>query len=169
MDAAMKKTIFFALIAMAGVFFSARWFTQAMLAPPVAESAVADPTHLRIGAEFLDRLDGGHYTQALELLAPALRQSLDEARLKQVWEGLPEQFGERRARDALRGEAIKGTPLVTARLQYGSTALDARITINADGLVEDFRLVPAQMPASTSAPASSTLRGEQEAATRGAA
>lgn len=169
MDATMKKTVFFALVAMAGVFFSARWFTQAMLAPPVAESAVADPAHLRIGTEFLDRLDRGDYTQALELLASPLRQSLDEARLKQVWEGLPAQYGERRSRDALRGEAVKGKPLVTARLQYGSIALDARITINAEGLIEDFRLVPAQMPASTTAPHSSIQHSRMDHRVRGLA
>lgn len=131
------------LVSMVGVFFSARWLVQTLITPPPAQSAQADPTHVRIGETFLDHLDTGRYDEALAMTAPAVREALANGKLQEVWETLPKRLGARKSRSALRGEMVAETPVVTSTLAFNMMALDARIVIQADGQISGFRLVPA--------------------------
>ncbi len=141
---------------LAGAFFSARWLMQALLVPPPAQSAQADPAQVRIGDAFLDHLDAGRYDEALAMTTPKVQEALADGKLQEIWETLPRQLGQRKSRSALRGEIVADTPLVTSTLVFGLMALDARIVVEADGLISGFRLVPAAAPASEPAPLEST-------------
>ncbi len=133
-----------ALGSLVGVYFSARWFFETLLLPPPAQSAQAEPEHLRIGEAFLDELDAGRYEQALERTSPEVREALAGGKLKEIWEALPNQLGARQSRSPLRGERVGDTPVVTSTLVFGLASLDARIAVQADGRIGGFRLVPAQ-------------------------
>lgn len=122
------------------------------LLPPAATPAVADPTQAQRADAFLDLLDAGRYDEALAMGSPRLREALAGGKLQKVWETLPQQLGARQARGPIRGEAIDGHPILTSSLRFGLTALDARIMFDADGLIDGFRLVPAQAPATPATP-----------------
>lgn len=130
------------------------------LLPPAATPAAADPAQARRAEAFLDLLDAGRYDEALAMGSPRLREALAGGKLQKVWETLPQQLGARQARGPVRGEAIDGHPILTASLQFGLTALDARIGFDADGLIDGFRLVPAQTPTTPAAPVSTERYAE---------
>lgn len=134
------------VVLLAGAFFSARWLIQTLIVPPPAQSATADPAHLRIGEAFLDHLDAGRYDQALAMTTPEVQEGLANGKLQEVWEALPKQLGARQSRSALRGEIVAGTPVVTSTLAFGMMALDARIVVQTDGRISGFRVVPAAAP-----------------------
>ncbi len=162
----MNRKLVVALLAvgsLVGVYFSAVWLFETLLLPP-AQSAPADPEHLRIGEAFLDDLDAGRYEEALARGTPQLQEALAAGKLKEVWEALPAQLGARASRSALRGEVVSGTPVVTSTLSFGLAALDARIAVGPDGRISGFRLVPAAdgTPAVPPAPASSERFTEAE-------
>lgn len=144
------------VVLLAGAFFSARWLMQTLLAPPPAQSAQADPAHVRIGETFLDHLDAGRYDDALEMGTPRVREALAGGKLQEIWEALPKQLGERKSRSALRGEIVGDVPVVTSTLSFGLLALDARIVIEPDGSISGFRLVPAAASAAEPATMEST-------------
>ena len=140
------------VVLLAGAFFSARWLMQALLVPPPAQSAPADPAHVRIGDTFLDHLDAGRYDAALAMTTPKVQEALANGKLQEIWETLPSKLGARKSRGPLRGEVVGETPVVTSTLAFGLLALDARIVVEADGLISGFRLVPAAASASEPAP-----------------
>lgn len=140
------------VVLLAGAFFSARWLIQTLIVPPPAQSATADPAHLRIGEVFLDHLDAGRYDEALAMTTPKVQESLANGKLQEVWEALPKQLGARKSRSALRGEIVTDTPVVTSTLAFGMLALDARIVVEADGRISGFRVVPAAAPVAEPAP-----------------
>lgn len=144
----MRRIHVFLLVAvcLVGVFFSARWLMQGVLAPPPAVAAEANPDHLRFGNAFLDDLDAGRYEDALARTTDEVQAGLADGKLQKIWEALPEQLGARKTRTPLRGESIKGAPVVTSTLVFGLMALDARIVVDADGKISGFRLVPGSMP-----------------------
>jgi len=153
----MRRIHVFLLVAvcLVGVFFSARWLMLGVLAPPPAVAADADPDHLRIGNAFLDDLDAGRYQEALARTTVEVQAGLADGKLQKIWEALPEQLGARKTRTPLRGESIKGAPVVTSTLVFGLMALDARIVVDEDGRISGFWLVPGTMPAEPSEPLSS--------------
>ncbi|HRN60020.1 MAG TPA: hypothetical protein PLI44_07260, partial [Chiayiivirga sp.] len=137
----MNRKLVIAVLAIGsliGVYFSAVWLFETLLLPP-AQSALADPEHLRIGEAFLDDLDAGRFEDALARGTPELQEALAGGKLKEVWEALPAQLGARASRSALRGESVSGTPVVTSTLTFGLVALDARIAVGPDGRISGFR------------------------------
>ncbi|MCX7556655.1 alpha/beta fold hydrolase [Xanthomonadaceae bacterium JHOS43] len=131
------------IVLLAGAFFSARWLMQSLLVPSPAQSAPADPAHLRIGESFLDHLDAGRYDAALAMTTHRVREALAGGKLQEVWEALPKQLGTRQSRTPLRGELVGETPTVTSTLTFGLLALDARIVVTPEGAISGFRIVPA--------------------------
>ena len=151
----MNRKLVIAVLAIGsliGVYFSAVWLFETLLLPP-AQSAQADPEHLRIGDAFLDDLDAGRFDEALARGTPELQEALAQGRLKEIWEALPTQLGARQSRSPLRGEIVSGTPVVTSTLAFGLVALDARIAVGPEGRIGGFRLVPAAAGASAASPA----------------
>ena len=143
---------------LAGAFFSARWLIQTLIVPPPAQSAQADPAHVRIGETFLDHLDAGRYDEALAMTTPKVQEALANGKLQEVWEALPKQLGARKSRSALRGEIVADTPVVTSTLAFGMLALDARIVVEPDGQISGFRVVPAASAAAEPAPLENNTR-----------
>lgn len=150
----MRKIHVFLIVAvcMVGVFFSARWLVQSLMAPPPAVSTEANPHDLRIGETFLDHLDAGQFDQALAMTTTQVQDALAGDTLEKIWTGLPTQLGARKSRSPLRGEEVAGTPVVTSTLVFGLAALDARIAVDNQGKIAGFRLVPAAMPESVPQP-----------------
>lgn len=151
----MNRKLVIAVLAIGsliGVYFSAVWLFETLLLPP-AQSARADPEHLRIGEAFLDDLDAGRFEDALKRGTPELQEALAQGKLKEIWEALPIQLGSRQSRSPLRGETVSGTPVVTSTLTFGLVALDARIAVGPDGRIGGFRLVPSKGGAPPAAPA----------------
>ncbi len=118
--------------------------------PPNGQAANLDPTQQKLASQFLDRLDAGHYDEALTMGTPTLRQGLANGKLKQAWEALPAQLGERQLRGKPRGETIEGNAVVSSRLQFALIALDARVVFDTSNAISGFWIVPAgNTPAAT--------------------
>lgn len=137
----------FVLLALV-VGFSWTQVSAQPMAPAGASGDVADP---QLAASFLDLLDAGRYDEALQMTTAAVQQALAHGKLRQVWEGLPVQFGARRSRAAPRSERVEGQPVVAIALDYGGTLLDARIVFDTQQRIQGFRLVPAAVPARAAA------------------
>jgi uncharacterized protein len=155
-----KRSMPWILLVVAALLVGGGALLLRQLLPPAAAPATADPAQARKAEAFLDLLDAGRYDEALAMGTPRLRDALADGKLQKVWETLPRQLGERRARGPIRGETVDGQPILTASLQFGLTALDARIAFDADGLIGGFRLVPAQTSATPAAPVSTERYAE---------
>jgi uncharacterized protein len=127
-------------------------FLVRQLTPPPATEAALDPTAAEIAVEFLDHLDAGRYDDAHAMFAPAVAAALDTDKLADLWSTLPGQLGPLQQRSAPRGEKIGEHPVTTVTLQFEHFALDARISVDAELLIDGFRLVPAQPVARAPAP-----------------
>ncbi len=136
-----------------------RW----LVLPAPAATAALDPAHARIAIDFLDRLDRKSYDDALAMLEPKAREALSSGKLQEVWEALPAQLGGAPTRGPARGESVGGRPIVTFRLDYPTMPLDARVAVDAAGLIDGFRVVPAAA-APAPPPASDAAYTERELA-----
>jgi dienelactone hydrolase len=130
------------VVAIAVIAAAGLWLRDRLL--PQAEPAPLDPAQAAIAERFLGRIESGDYAAAVAMLAPAIRDKLPEAELRQLWETLPQQLGGAARRGPPRGESVGGQPVVTYRLDFPATPLDARVAIDAEGAIVGFRLVPAQ-------------------------
>lgn len=142
----MKK-ILLAIVLVVALVAAGGWYVVTRVLLPPATAAQLDPDHARIATTFLDHLDAGRFDEALAMMDARARAELGQGKLEEVWTVLPKQLGGRKSRGAQRGEAVNGHPVVTSTFEFGYASLDARISIDADGLVDGFRLVPAQTPA----------------------
>lgn len=140
----MKRWVVIALVL---ALVAGAGYAWMRLVPPTASPATADPQQARRAEAFLDLLDQGRYDEALAMGQPALREALAGGKLREVWETLPKQLGERRTRSPVRGETVGGRPVLTSTLQFALVALDARVVLEPDGQISGFRLVPAQQAA----------------------
>lgn len=141
----MNKTvkIVLAVLALAALVAGGGWMALQKLLPPPASAAEMDPKHRDLAISFLDALDAGDYARAEAMLAPKAREALSGGKLEEVWTVLPKQVGARESRSAPRGEQVGGARVVTVTYKHALLALDARIHVDADGLIDGFRIVPA--------------------------
>lgn len=151
------------LVALGG---AAAFAAKIWLLPPAAASATLDSAHADKAAALLRHLDAGEYDAALALFDDKAREALGGGKLAEVWEALPKQLGARSALIGPRGESIAGRPIVTYRMEFPAMALDARISVDAEGRIDGFRVVPAQaLPAAP--PAADAPYTEREFAVAG--
>ncbi len=141
----MNRTLKIALavLALAALLVGAGWMAVQKLLPPPASAAEMDPTHRDLAISFLDALDAGEYARAEAMLAPKAREALSGGKLEEVWTMLPKQVGARESRSPPRGEQVGESRLVTITYKHALLALDARIHVDAEGLIDGFRIVPA--------------------------
>jgi dienelactone hydrolase len=149
----MKRVLLIVLVITA-IIGVGGWYLVQKLMPPKASTAALDPAQATLANAFLDLLDAHRYDEALAMATSQMREGLGGGKLKDTWEALPKQLGERQSRGALRGESIDGRPIITSALAFPMLALDARITFDANNLIAGFRLVPAQAPTLAHAPES---------------
>ncbi|HKL51165.1 MAG TPA: alpha/beta fold hydrolase [Wenzhouxiangellaceae bacterium] len=105
---------------------------------------------------FMDALERADFTAAHAMFDQAASEQLSAPELERVWQSLPAQLGPYRARGPARAESTSGPDATVFRLEFENMALDARVTIDDQGRVSGFRLVPAA-PASDRAAAGSAL------------
>lgn len=140
----------FALVGGAAIvlFF---WLAR-QLTPPAAAQAALDPVQARIATRFIEHLEAGRYGEAHAMFAPAAASAIDIDQLQSIWQALPQQLGGTPVRGPARGERIGDDPITTFELSFPKAALDARIGTDDAGLIDGFRLVPAQAPAAAPPP-----------------
>lgn len=131
---------------------------------PTATAAPLDLAHAATATQFLDRLDRGEYDAAHAMLAPAAREKLTRADLEKVWTGLPEQLGKSAGREGPRGESVNGRPVVTYTLKFANMSLDARISVDAQAMIDGFRLVPSSQASPAPPPAGDAPYSERDIA-----
>jgi uncharacterized protein len=130
------------------------------MVPPPAEAAPLDAGQAAIAERFLDHLDGGRYSDAHAMFAPAAASAVSVEQLEEIWTGLPKTLGERVSRSAPRGEVIASRNSTTVTLSFAAMALDARISTDDAQRIDGFRLVPARAAASTVAPPAGIVERE---------
>ena len=164
----MNRIVLILMLALAALA-GGGWYIWRQFNPEPAQAAELDPRHAEIATRFLDHLDAGAYAAALELANARMREALPDSELRTVWETLPRQLGPRQSRSALRGEQIGDTRVATTTLTFAPLALDARIAVDADGLVSGFRLLPAaKTTSSEAAPLASSAHWSERAIQIGA-
>ncbi len=123
-----------------------------LMFPAAAQAATATLDQAQQAEAFIELLEQGEFDQATEMFGTSMRSALPAAKLREVWEGLPEQLGPLHGRGSTRGETVGDTDLLSIPLAFEKLTLEARIAFGDDGLMSGFRLVPAQ-----SAPASAPV------------
>jgi len=118
------------------------WWLYRQL-PPTATPMALDPIKAVRAELLLSAIEQGRYDDAQALFGPQMRQALSAAELKALWEALPMQLGGPPKIDPARGELIGDTPVVSYRLNFPSTALDLRVAVDDNGLINGLRIVPA--------------------------
>ncbi|MBN8482930.1 MAG: alpha/beta fold hydrolase, partial [Xanthomonadales bacterium] len=151
------RNVLLAVVALTALVGGAGWYVVQKLLPPASVPAVADPAQAELAARFLDLLDARRYDEALAMATPRVQEGLAGGKLAEIWETLPKQLGERKARSAVRGESVNGKPIIAATLSFAMLPLDARITFDSERRIAGFWIVPAK---STSAAAAEPERGE---------
>lgn len=157
----MKKTLLIIVLVLAVVAVGG-WFVVTRVLLPPATAASLDAGHARLAETFLDHLDAGRFDEALAMMDAGAQTELGQGKLAEVWTMLPKQLGGRKSRGPQRGEAVNGHPVVTSTFEFGYASLDARISVDADGRIDGFRLVPAQAPAAPATMTSNERFAESE-------
>lgn len=104
-----------------------------------------------IEERFIEALEQAEFDAAHAMFAPDVAAALTAEQLGAVWSGLERQVGDYRGRGPARSERIDGRPTTVFRLDFGAAAFDARISVDAAGRIDGFRLVPAAVEAAPSA------------------
>ncbi|GAB4176984.1 MAG: alpha/beta fold hydrolase [Wenzhouxiangellaceae bacterium] len=120
-----------------------RWLLSITLIWVVTGSAMADPKALDIAEAFLSSVEQGQMAQAHAMFDDTAASALSADRLAAVWSQLADQLGGYRGRGPWRVEQLAGRAVYVTRLEFAQAALDARISIDAVGRVDGFRIVPA--------------------------
>ena len=156
----MKKILLIIAVALV-VAAAGGWYAMTRLLPP-ATAADLDPGQARVADTFLDHLDAGRFDEALLMMDARAQAELGQGKLAEIWTTLPKQLGGRKSRSPQRGEAVNGHPVVTSTFEFGYATLDARISFDAQGLIDGFRLVPALAPAAPATMTSNERFAESE-------
>jgi alpha-beta hydrolase superfamily lysophospholipase len=127
-------------------------------AAPVADVTAADP--LVIANAFLDQLDAGDFAAAEARFTAQMASAVPAAKLKAVWESLPQQTGPAKGRGEARLAEHDGMHVVVIPLHHEKAELLAQIVIDADGRIAGFFVQPAPPPPAA-APASDAAFTEQ--------
>jgi dipeptidyl aminopeptidase/acylaminoacyl peptidase len=98
---------------------------------------------------FIEALERADFDAAHAMFAPQVARAMTAEQLQVVWSGLERQLGEYAGRGPARPETLAGRPMTVFRLEFGAVALDARVSVDAEGRVDGFRLVPAAAAAAT--------------------
>lgn len=102
-----------------------------------AAQAVTGPAEV-----FIESLEQGRFELAHALFTEEVAAALPAEQLGQIWQNLPVQLGEYQGRGVARIERIEDRSMTVYRLEFESMALDARISLRADGGIDGFRLIP---------------------------
>ncbi len=113
--------------------------------PPAADIASSDP--LVIAAGFLDQLDAGDFAAAETRFTAQMASAVPAAKLKAVWDSLPQQAGAAKGRGDARIADHDGMRVVIIPLHYENAGLLAQIAIDTDGRIAGFLVQPAPPPA----------------------
>ncbi|MGV8941219.1 MAG: alpha/beta fold hydrolase [Lysobacter sp.] len=127
-------------------------------ASPVTDVATSDP--LVIATGFLDQLDAGDFAAAEARFTAQMASAVPAAKLKAVWDSLPQQAGAAKGRGEARIADHDGMRVVTIPLHYENAGLLAQIAIDAAGRIAGFLVQPAPPPPAA-APASDAGFTEQ--------
>ena len=138
------KRVWTVIVTLTLLFGGAGWYLVQKLLPAAAEPAALDPVRGALADRFLNHLDAGRYEDALAMTTPRMREGLGGGKLASTWEALPKQLGSRTARGDMRGEAVEGQSIVSAKLAFPLLALDARITFDEGNAISGFWIVPSR-------------------------
>ena len=105
-----------------------------------------------IATRLLDHMDANEYAAAEALFTPEMAAAVPAAKLKEVWESLPAQFGSANGRGKAEVTPHDGVQVVVVPLHYANGELIAQVAVNADGKISGFLVQPAP-PAPAAAPA----------------
>jgi hypothetical protein len=147
----MKRWII-TVVALIAVGFAGAFAARSWLLPPTANAAELDPVQGAAASRLIAHLDQAEYDAALEMFDARAREALAGGKLAEVWEVLPKQLGARTALIGPRGETLAGRPIVSFRMEFPLMALDARVSFDAAGAIDGFRIVPAQAIAAAPPP-----------------
>ncbi|HUH90203.1 MAG TPA: DUF3887 domain-containing protein, partial [Lysobacter sp.] len=120
-------------------------------AAPVADVATTAP--LAIAGAFLDQLDAGDFAGAEARFTVQMASAVPAAKLKAVWDSLPQQAGPAKGRGEARLAKHDDMHVVIIPLHHEKAELLAQIAIDADGRIAGFLVQPAPPPPAA-APAS---------------
>lgn len=94
----------------------------------------------------LAALDSGSYDQARADFDARMLQGLSSESLSKVWESLPLQAGERRARGELRARSEGGGAVAIIPLEHAKAWLELQVHCSADGKVSGLWVRPGSAP-----------------------
>lgn len=115
--------------------------------PVSAVLAQTDDEVLAIAHEFMARLTGSDYAGAAAMFDSAMLAALPVDKLQEVWETtLPQQVGSYQQELAASVTSVNGMKVAILTLAFEKLALDARITVTADGKIGGLFFAPNPNP-----------------------
>lgn len=118
-----------------------RWWMAALLALTTLTASAAEAP-AALSARLLDRLQARDYAAVEAMFTPAMAQAVPADKLQGAWESLPAQFGAFKQRGQAQISESRGMQIALTRLQFERGAVNAQITIDADGQVSGLWLQP---------------------------
>ena len=102
---------------------------------------------------FLDDLDKGDVSAATAYFDQRMKAAVDEAKLREVWQSLGNQFGKLTSRGHPRTVMYQGMPVVGTPLNFEKGDFVSQVTCDREGKIAGFYIRP--LPSNAAAPASS--------------
>ncbi|WP_266169453.1 DUF3887 domain-containing protein [Dyella subtropica] len=107
-----------------------------------AVTAHAETPCETLSTHLLDALDRGDYAGATADFDPTMKAKLSPDTLSQVWQAIPQQFGERGARETAQSSQLGDHTVVLTALHYGQSMVDSQVACSADGKIAGFNIKP---------------------------
>jgi hypothetical protein len=122
-----------------------------------ASAGQADAARLeacaQLASTFLDDLEKGDISAAAAYFDERMKSGVGEAKLREVWQSLGNQFGKPESRGQPQTVLYQGMPVVGTPLHFEKGDLVSQVTCDHEGKIAGFYIRP--LSSSVAAPASS--------------
>jgi len=122
--------------------------TSASAEPTVsaADATPANATPVTIATGLLDQLDAGDFAGAGARFNATMAAAVPAAKLKELWQSLPAQFGAATGRGEPAAQTVDGMQVVGIVMHHEKGDLLAQVAIDPDGKIAGFFIKPAPPP-----------------------
>lgn len=161
----LRKLIVVALVAAPTVLLAAPQRHPSQIARPHTASSArgnatagqADAARIeactQLASAFLDALERGDIAAATSHFDRRMKEAVGNAKLRQVWQSIGNQFGKTGSRGQPQTVMYQGMAVVGTPLHFSKGDLVSQVTCDRDGTIAGFSIRP--LPSSAAAPASS--------------